>query len=109
MIDFNLAAKPRESDASLDLNLNCFVKPGGCRDIVEMSPKIWKITSPTVIYSRMPSGADANGDIGPDYGTLSRLQTESRASSERFFDLGMEAQQQPKHQEYVQAEVPAKV
>lgn len=62
MIDFNLAAKPTERDAALNLNLNRFVKLGGCHDIAEMSPQIWKVTSPTVIYSRMPSGADAIGD-----------------------------------------------
>jgi len=38
------------------------VKIGGCHDIAEMSPRIWKVISSTVIYSRMPSGADAIGD-----------------------------------------------
>lgn len=62
MIDFNLTAKPTDRDAALDVNLNCLVRIGGCHDIAEMSPRIWKVTSPTVIYSRMPSGADAIGD-----------------------------------------------
>jgi hypothetical protein len=62
MIHFNLAANPRERHAALNLNLNCFVKLGGCHDIAEMSPEVWKITSPAVIYSRMPSGADTIGD-----------------------------------------------
>jgi hypothetical protein len=62
MIDFNLAAPPKERAAALNLNLNCFVRLRPCRDIAEMALKVWKVTSPAVIYSRMPSGADAIGD-----------------------------------------------
>jgi len=62
MIDFDLAATPKERDAALDLNLNCIVKLGGCHDIAEMSLRIWKVTSPTVIYSRMQSVTEVVGD-----------------------------------------------
>jgi hypothetical protein len=62
MIDFNLAATPKQREAAMDVNLDCIVKIGGCHNIAEMSPGIWKVTSPNVIYSRMPSGSDAIGD-----------------------------------------------
>lgn len=46
IVEFNLAATRAQRDAALDLNLDCFVKLGGCHDISQIAPKIWRVTAP---------------------------------------------------------------
>ena len=53
LVGFDTRATPQQRDAALALNLNCFARIGGCKDIIDLLPTIWKHTNPGMISSRL--------------------------------------------------------
>jgi hypothetical protein len=53
LVDFDTRATPQQRDAALALNLDCFARIGGCKDIVELLPTVWRRTGPGMIASRL--------------------------------------------------------
>jgi hypothetical protein len=58
-IEFGQLATHEQKDAAWALNLNCFTFRHGCKDISQLSPKIWKATAPGSVSSRMRSTSDS--------------------------------------------------
>jgi hypothetical protein len=53
LVTFDTRATPRQRDAALALNLDCFARIGGCKDIIELLPTVWTRTSPGTVTSRL--------------------------------------------------------
>lgn len=53
LVEFDTRATAQQRDAALALNLDCFVRIGGCRDIVDLLPTVWMRTGPRTITSRL--------------------------------------------------------
>ena len=62
MVDFGQAAKQNQKQAALALNLDCLTTLGGCKDISELLPTIWKRTGDGAVSSRWRSMADSIAD-----------------------------------------------
>lgn len=60
--EFNAYATSAERDAALALNLDCFVKLGGCKNIAELMPRMWQIDHSGRVTAAMRSMADASSD-----------------------------------------------
>ncbi len=53
IVEFDTRATPAQRDAALALNLGCFARVGGCKDIVDMLPTVWGRTGRRQITSRL--------------------------------------------------------
>ncbi len=53
LVEFNTAATPEQREAALSLNLGCFVRIGGCKDITDLLPTMWTHIGPGKISSRL--------------------------------------------------------
>jgi len=53
LVEFDARATPQQSDAALAVNLDCFVRIGGCKDIIELLPPVWAHAGPGKITSRL--------------------------------------------------------
>jgi hypothetical protein len=61
-VQFGQTATPNQKAAAEGLNLDCVTALHGCRDITELLPRLWKLTSPGAVSSRMRSMADSTAD-----------------------------------------------
>ena len=61
-VELNAKASSSQREAALSLNVNCFIEFGGCRNIVSLLPRVWKLLKANTIASRLPSMADASWD-----------------------------------------------
>ena len=61
-VDFGTSSAPKQKQAALELNLTCLTTFGGCKDISELLPSMWKRTNAGVVSSRMRSSADSIAD-----------------------------------------------
>ena len=61
-VTFGQMATTVQKQASWAMNSNCFVALKGCKNISELLPRIWKLTSPGAVSSRMRSMADSIAD-----------------------------------------------
>lgn len=52
LVDFDTRASVEERDAALALNLKCFLRVGGCKDIIDLLPGMWKRTRPDELSSQ---------------------------------------------------------
>jgi hypothetical protein len=59
IVDFGQLATEEQKRAAWALSLDCVTAFHGCKDISELLPTIWKLTSPSAISSRMRSTADS--------------------------------------------------
>jgi hypothetical protein len=55
-------ATQEQKRAAWAFNPDCFTALRGCKDITELLPGIWKLTSPRAVSSRMRSMADSTAD-----------------------------------------------
>jgi hypothetical protein len=62
IVDFGMRATEEQRRAAWTLNPKCFAALHGCRDISELLPAVWKLTSPGTVSSRMRSMADSIAD-----------------------------------------------
>ena len=53
LVTFDTRATPQQRDAALALNLDCFARIGGCKDIIELVPTVWTRTGPSTVTSRL--------------------------------------------------------
>ena len=53
LVEISAKATPEQRDAALALNLECLTRIGGCRDIIDLLPTLWKHTGPGTISSRL--------------------------------------------------------
>ncbi len=53
IVEFDTRATPRERNAALGLNLECFAKIGGCKNIIELLPTAWAQNRDGSISSRL--------------------------------------------------------
>jgi len=53
IVEFDTRANPEERDAALALNLTCFFRLGGCKDLVDLLPAMWAHTRSEKISSRL--------------------------------------------------------
>ena len=53
LVEFNLSASQTERDAALALNLDCFSRIGGCKDITELLAAVWQRTGPDKVTSKL--------------------------------------------------------
>lgn len=53
LVEFNPSASQTERDAALALNLDCFSRIGGCKDIPELLPAVWQRTGPDKVTSKL--------------------------------------------------------
>jgi len=61
-IEFGQLATDEQKARAWALNLDCFAAIHGCRDISQLSPKIWKATGQGVVSSRMRSTSDSTAE-----------------------------------------------
>jgi hypothetical protein len=61
-VTFGQMATQEQRGAAWALNSNCFTALKGCKDISELLPRIWKLTSLRAVTSRMRSMADSIAD-----------------------------------------------
>jgi hypothetical protein len=52
IVEFDTRANTEQRKAALALNLNCFVRLGGCKNIIDLLPTIWSHTGTEQISSR---------------------------------------------------------
>jgi hypothetical protein len=52
-VEFNPRATQVEKDAALALNLSCFFRIGGCKDITELLPAVWQRSGSGAVTSRL--------------------------------------------------------
>jgi len=52
IVEFDARANSEQRDAALALNLGCFARLGGCKDIIDLLPTIWAHTGSEQISSR---------------------------------------------------------
>jgi hypothetical protein len=62
LVGFGQRAPEKQKHAALALNLDCLTAFGGCKDISELLPAIWKRTRSGVVSSRWRSMADSIED-----------------------------------------------
>lgn len=55
-------AKEEQKQAGWEINIDCMTALRGWRDIIELSPFIWKRTRPDRVSSRLRSMADSNAE-----------------------------------------------
>ena len=53
IVEFDITARPEQRYAALRLNLSCFARPGGCKDIIDLLPTMWLHTGSEEISSRL--------------------------------------------------------
>jgi hypothetical protein len=53
MVEFDTRASAEQRDAALALNLDCFTRIGGCKDIIDLLPTMWEHSGPGKISSRL--------------------------------------------------------
>jgi len=58
-VSFCQRMKPEIRRSAWGLNPACFTALSGCRDISELLPTLWKVTSPGAVSSRLRSDADS--------------------------------------------------
>jgi hypothetical protein len=58
-VSFSQRVKPEIRKAGWGLNLGCFTALRGCKDVSELLPTLWKVTSPGTVSSRVRSDADS--------------------------------------------------
>jgi hypothetical protein len=58
-VSFCQGMKPELRKSAWGLNPACFIALSGCRDISELLPTLWKVTSPGAVSSRVRSDADS--------------------------------------------------
>jgi hypothetical protein len=51
--EFNPNATQKQREAALGLNVDCFHRIGGCKDITELLPTIWLRTGSDSVKSRL--------------------------------------------------------
>lgn len=61
-VTFGQMATQEQKRAAWALNADCFIAFKGCKDIAELLPSVWKLTSPGAVSSRMRSMADSIAD-----------------------------------------------
>ena len=61
-VTFGQMATEIQKQASWAMNSNCFVALNGCKNISELLPRIWKLTAPGAVSSRLRSLADSIAD-----------------------------------------------
>ncbi len=59
IVEFGQLATEEQKRATWALNLDCVTSFHGCKDISELLPTIWKLTSPSTVSSRLRSTADS--------------------------------------------------
>ena len=52
IVEFDTRATPQQRDAALALNLDCLARIGGCKDIIDLLPKMWTHSGSGAISSR---------------------------------------------------------
>lgn len=53
LVEFDTRASREQRDAALALNLRCFARLGGCKDIIDLMPTMWAYTGSEEISSRL--------------------------------------------------------
>lgn len=53
LVAYDKRATPQLRNAALALNVNCLIRIGGCKDIVDLLPTMWSRNSPTTVSSRL--------------------------------------------------------
>ena len=53
IVEFDTKATPEQRNAALALNLDCFTRLGGCKDITDLLPTVWSHNGPEKISSRL--------------------------------------------------------
>jgi hypothetical protein len=53
LVQFDPSATRQQRDAALAVDLRCWTRVSGCRDITDLLPTIWTHTSPDTISSRL--------------------------------------------------------
>jgi hypothetical protein len=70
LVEVNPRATQTERDAALALNVNCFHRIGGCKDIADLLPAIWQRSGPDSIASRLVGLSqrlqESHGSPSPD-------------------------------------------
>jgi len=70
IVEFDARANSEQRDAALALNLGCFARLGGCKDIIDLLPTIWAHTGSEQISSRWVGLAqeleESHGFVSPD-------------------------------------------
>jgi hypothetical protein len=70
LVEFDARADSEQRDAALALNLSCFLKVGGCKDIVDLLPSMWARTGSEQISSRWVGLSqkleESHGSLSPD-------------------------------------------
>jgi hypothetical protein len=61
-VQFGQMATRNQKAAAEGLNVDCVTALHGCKDISELLPRVWKLTSPGAVSSRMRSLADSFAD-----------------------------------------------
>jgi len=59
IVVFGKSSTPKQKQAALELNLGCLTAFGGCKDISELLPAVWKRNGPGAVSSRMRSSSDS--------------------------------------------------
>jgi hypothetical protein len=58
-VSFGQKTTPNQKRAALALNLGWLAAFGGCKDISELLPSLWKRTSPGAVSSRVRTNSDS--------------------------------------------------
>jgi len=58
-VDLGRCATPFEKKVALNFDLECMTKLGGCKDISEMLPDVWKRTAPDAVSTRIRTWGDS--------------------------------------------------
>jgi hypothetical protein len=53
IVEFDTRASDEQRNAALALNLSCFARPGGCKDIIDLLPTMWAHIGSEEISSRL--------------------------------------------------------
>jgi len=53
LVAYDKRATPQQRDAALSLNVNCLIRLGGCKDIVDLLPTMCSRNSPNTVSSRL--------------------------------------------------------
>jgi len=53
IVEFDTRASPEQRHAALAINLSCFVRLGGCKDIIDLLPTMWAHTGSEEISARL--------------------------------------------------------
>jgi len=61
-VAFGQKSTPDQKQAAFALNLTCLAAFGGCKDISELLPSLWKRTSPGAVSSRVRSNSDSTAE-----------------------------------------------